>query len=134
MRKTTAIAVVAALLLCLVVAAVTQAQGRWPLLGTSRFGTNQMNHGMITVTRNQTLSDIRLQAARAPARITRLMISYRNGTVQDIPLNLRLRQDQMSRPIRLRGGQRGRSIDRVEVWGMSLSPRNIPSRIMVFGR
>ena len=88
--------------------------GGWVLLGTQRAEmlSNDRDHFEVGE-RFGRFTAIRVAVKRRSVRVNGLRIVYGNGEVEDLPINMELREGQSTEPIDLKG--RGRFIQRIEL-------------------
>ncbi len=95
------------------VEAAAPAASQWVQLGCKGVGF-LVDHDVIAVGRKEGIfSALRLRVNKAPVDFLGLRVTFGNGTRQDLRMNVNVGPGQISRPIDLKGQNRG--IDRIEL-------------------
>jgi len=136
----------AAILATVLVAAVTAAQdrvtrpragaaGEWRLIGQVSAGFTA-DHDVITVVGpNDNFRRIKFKVTDASLNLKRVLVTYDNGTADDLPVTVKIPKNTESRAIDLRGaGQR--SIRTIEFWYETSGARVFKGKadVTVFGQ
>jgi hypothetical protein len=111
-------------------ASVVSAQ--WRQLGSKEVDYN-VDHDTIGVgAMKGDLRRIQLRVQRAPVRFERVVVNYRNGGTQEVPVRELIRAGGSTRSIDLNGKER--VISSVDLWYESASLRRRKARVTLWGR
>jgi hypothetical protein len=109
------------------------AQAGWILLGSRTINWTSGRDTML-VPRGRAVSSLALRTRGGEIFITNLELAFAQGGRERVPMNMRVRADRLSMPVRLRN--RNSDIRRIEFWYRRASPGGSIRRtsLEIFGR